>query len=270
MNNPTLKIDTLNCIFKGTYGTIQNGELNFGGLKHEVVFKSPNIDSKEEFLNEIEIFSRNLNHENIITNFGYLKCFNNGFIILEKGHNDNLNDMLIKPKIYKINDALKMDYSLQIAKGMKYLHDECNIIHRDLKPMNIVLGSDKLLKICDFGCASYQCKSINLLVGTAGYVAPEVIIDEKILQPKKIDVFSYGIVLWEIWSRKLPYNSDCYKDGIDLIEKVYHGLRPNIKEVKNSPNFIIELIKDCWNFKSSERPSFMKICKIFEYNKNIS
>jgi len=104
---------------------------------------------------------------------------------------------------------LKMKISREIASGMIYLHSQNPmIIHRDLKPDNILLTSGLQVKIIDFGLsafvkASASAKQQSKIVGTEVYSSPEVLLNRKI--DPKVDVWSFGMTLYELWSGIVPW-----------------------------------------------------------------
>jgi serine/threonine protein kinase len=96
--------------------------------------------------------------------------------------------------------------ALDAARGMLYLHSfQPPLIHRDLKSHNILVTEDWSLKICDFGVARVRAESRNMtgLQGTCAWMAPEVF--QSGLYSELADVFSFGIIMYEIISRKIVY-----------------------------------------------------------------
>ena len=147
--------------------------------------------------------------------------------------------------------------ALDVASGMTYIHEQ-KIMHRDLKSLNILLDENKRAKLCDFGLAriiSYE--PMSGLVGTAQWMAPEVLLS-KPSYDASIDVYSFGIVLWELLTSKVPY------EGVDLglLPKlvVNDGLRPVIPE--GTPPGLATLMSSCWSANPMLRPTFQQITQL--------
>lgn len=95
-------------------------------------------------------------------------------------------------------------FALDIARGMEYIHSQ-GVIHRDLKPENVLIDKDFNLKIADFGiaCEEAYCDSLADDPGTYRWMAPEMI--KRKSYGRKVDVYSFGLVLWELVAGTIPY-----------------------------------------------------------------
>ena len=140
---------------------------------------------------------------------------------------------------------------------MRYVHFQ-KIIHRDLKPSNILIAKDGAIKICDFGIAKLMSMEQQLTtcsIGTQKFLAPEIINEED--YDEKVDVYSFGVLVFAILNKgKLP---------VIKIRDICNGKEAEIPE--SFTNFAKQLINACWNFKTSERPSFDKILHDLSGNK---
>ena len=97
----------------------------------------------------------------------------------------------------------------KIADGLKYLHSR-RIVHRDIKPENILMSSDSDISnpsIIDFGYAKYlsEDKTCSSVLGTLGYIAPEIIRQENYSFP--VDIWGFGVILYSLICGKLPFPS---------------------------------------------------------------
>ncbi|KAH0793466.1 TKL family protein kinase [Histomonas meleagridis] len=149
----------------------------------------------------------------------------------------------------------------EVAQGMAFLHSK-RIIHRDLKTLNVLLDSNCEPKICDFGISRKITESdipMTGLIGTFNYMAPEVI--RKSQYNLKADVFSYGLMLWEMLKRETPYDNK-EKDQMGIAIAIVNGVRPVIP--KGTPKPLERLIKDCWTQEADKRPSFNQILRRME------
>lgn len=157
-------------------------------------------------------------------------------------------------------DLVKFIY--HVAKGMEYISSQC-IIHRDLASRNILVSSQKICKIGDFGMARhmqshggvYERHSRNSKVPVR-WMAPEVLLNNKFTIES--DVYSFGILMWEI----VTLGSTPYKhlQTEEVIEKVARdGERPEKPKYCHSQLF--EIMSKCWSQKPEERPTFKKLVK---------
>lgn len=126
-------------------------------------------------------------------------------IITEYYPGGSLRKYLHQQEPYSLPLNLVLRLSLDIAHGMQYLHTQ-GILHRDLKSENLLLDEDMCVKVADFGisCLESQCGSAKGFTGTYRWMAPEMIKEKH--HTKKVDVYSYGIVLWELFTALIPFD----------------------------------------------------------------
>jgi len=157
---------------------------------------------------------------------------------------------------------------LNVARGMEFLHS-CNLIHRDLKSNNLlvrnIVSTFAEVKICDFGLSRVvdRSKLMTGNVGTVSWIPPEIF--EKKQYNEKCDVYSFGIILWELYYRKVPFSEI---SAFEIPLYVIDGKRPPL--TKELPKGYSKLMKACWFGKSSRRPSFTQIIKALTKMQQIS
>ncbi|KTF88272.1 hypothetical protein cypCar_00031555 [Cyprinus carpio] len=154
----------------------------------------------------------------------------------------------------KITPSLLVDWAMGIAGGMNYLHLH-KIIHRDLKSPNMLITHDDLVKISDFGTSKeLRDKSTKMsFAGTVAWMAPEVIRNEPVSE--KVDIWSFGVVLWEMLTGEIPYKD---VDSSAIIWGVgNNSLQLPLPE--SCPDGFKILLRQCWNCKPRNRPSFRQI-----------
>jgi len=144
------------------------------------------------------------------------------------------------------------------ARGMAYLHSgNPPVLHRDLKSANLLLDDSYTTKVCDFGLSRLkaQARSMTANCGTVQWMAPEVLANRS--YDEKADVYSFGIIVWELLSRECPY------EGMTAIQCALAVLnrdkRPEIP--KWCPPGLHALIKSCIKKDPSERPTFAEVIK---------
>ncbi|KAE8654350.1 ACT-like protein tyrosine kinase family protein isoform 2 [Hibiscus syriacus] len=158
--------------------------------------------------------------------------------------------------VFKLPSLLKV--AIDVSKGMNYLHQ--TIIHRDLKAPNLLMDENEVVKVADFGVARVKAQSgvMTAETGTYRWMAPEVI--EHKPYDHKADVFSFGIVLWELLTGKLPY--ECLTPLQAAVGVVQKGLRPIIP--KNTNPKLAELLERCWQQDPTLRPDFSEIIETLQ------
>lgn len=217
----------------------------------KVLKKEVNGNEIRYFLSEYEIMNM-LDHPNIVKTFGlFLHEHEPASIVLEFCPT-NLESFV------KVSGVDLVFAIYQIVEGMKYVHFR-HVIHRDLKPTNILIGTDGLIKISDFGISklmSTEQQTMTVGVGTLPYMAPEI-IDNIEDYDEKVDVYSFGVLLFFMLSGgELP--------KIKMSEKM-NGKKAQIPA--SFTKFATELINSCWNFNSKDRPSFSDIlCQLEEHD----
>jgi len=145
--------------------------------------------------------------------------------------------------------------ALDICKGMCYLHG-CTppLIHRDLKPHNLLVDENWRVKVCDFGLSKFvDTKHVMTACGTPAYAAPEVLRNSD--YSMSADVYSFGIVLWELVTRDILYpNLPPFQIIFAVGTQKSRPLIPN-----HLHKSIVLLIQECWDEDPNRRPTFLAI-----------
>lgn len=182
----------------------------------------------------------------------------NPYVIVTKFYERSLLNAL-RSKENPLKPTDKSIIALGVALGMSHLHS-LQVIHRDLKSANVLLNKYNVPAICDFGLARLmndETSSMTREVGTCHWSAPEVL--ESHSYTNKIDVYSYGILLWELLCQSIPYK------GLTPIQVAFAVVqkkeRPPIP--KDTPKPLKKLIEKCWDQDPSKRPEFEFIAELF-------
>ncbi|CAK9152333.1 unnamed protein product [Ilex paraguariensis] len=245
-------------IASGSYGDLYRGtyrtqEVAIKVLKAECV----SSDVQREFAQEVYIM-RKVRHKNVVQFIGACTKPPSLCIVTEYMSGGSVYDYLHKLKgTFKLPSLLKV--AIDISKGMNYLHQH-NIIHRDLKAANLLMDENEVVKVADFGVARVKAQTgvMTAETGTYRWMAPEVI--EHKSYDHKADVFSFGIVLWELLTGKLPYEYlTPLQAAVGVVQK---GLRPTIP--KQAHPKLAELLERCWRCDPTLRPDFSVITEILQ------
>ncbi|EAY22444.1 TKL family protein kinase [Trichomonas vaginalis G3] len=152
--------------------------------------------------------------------------------------------------------------AMQMARGLHKCQKQ-NIVHRDIKPGNVLIDEKFMPIICDFGIAGIIDfeHPMTRRCGTLAYMAPELYNSK--FYDTYADVFSYGIILYEMSEKKHAYDGET-RESMKAILKDGH-VRPKFSN--KTPEKMRELIERCWDFNPDNRPSFGQIYKMFAEGK---
>lgn len=175
-----------------------------------------------------------------------------GKSLFDRLHRHRKSDILLSPTRLTI-------IAYEVAVGMERLHS-LDIVHRDLKTLNILLDDEENGCVADFGLSGMIKDNQELCggVGTPHYTAPEVLSHAR--YGPQVDAFSYGVVLWEMLTREVPYEGMSHVAIYEFV--VTRGWRLSIPS--ESPNGLRRLISRCWTKNPNDRPSFSEIVQLFE------
>ncbi|XP_069569328.1 ephrin type-B receptor 4a [Brachyistius frenatus] len=244
----------------GEFGEVCRGRLRVPGKKENYVaiktLKGGYTDKqRRDFLSEASIMGQ-FQHPNIIHLEGIITASCPVMILTEFMENGALDSFL------RLNDSQFTPIQLVgmlrgIASGMKYLA-EMSYVHRDLAARNILINSNLVCKVSDFGLSRFLQENSSDPTYTSSlggkipirWTAPEAIAFRKFTSAS--DVWSYGIVMWEVMSfGERPYWDMSNQDVINAIEQDYRLPPP-----PDCPTHLHQLMLDCWQKDRSARPRF--------------
>ncbi|XP_059556901.1 mitogen-activated protein kinase kinase kinase 7 isoform X3 [Myotis daubentonii] len=252
------EIEVEEVVGRGAFGVVCKAKWR---AKDVAIKQIESESERKAFIVELRQLSR-VNHPNIVKLYG--ACLNPVCLVMEYAEGGSLYNVLhgAEPLPY-YTAAHAMSWCLQCSQGVAYLHSmqPKALIHRDLKPPNLLLvAGGTVLKICDFGTACDIQTHMTNNKGSAAWMAPEVF--EGSNYSEKCDVFSWGIILWEVITRRKPFD-EIGGPAFRIMWAVHNGTRPPL--IKNLPKPIESLMTRCWSKDPSLRPSMEEIVKIMTH-----
>lgn len=224
----------------------------------------------DAFRKELLIMLR-FRHPNLVLLMGAVTRTLPYSLILELCSGGTIFELLHRRRLFDLSWRQRMKILIDVAKAMNYLH-LCSpvIIHRDLKSLNVLLAEHvadeydtPVAKVSDFGLSTWAPftsigpdpdESCQSLVGTYHWMAPEIIQSKP--YNERIDSFAFGILVFEIASRTIPYEGSSLSP-VQLARAVTEGLRPDVGKLDAScPQPVRDLMIQCWSHNPYDRPSF--------------
>ncbi|XP_063448062.1 serine/threonine-protein kinase B-raf-like isoform X3 [Mytilus trossulus] len=260
------QIQVYSKIGSGSFGTVYRGHYHgFVAIKRLNV-TDPTPQQLKAFKNEVAVL-RKTRHTNVLLFMGWTS--KPWLAIITQWCEGSSLYKHLHVQEHKFEMITLMEISRQTAQGMDYLHAK-SIIHRDLKSNNIFLTDILTVKIGDFGLATVKTRwsgshQFQQPTGSILWMAPEVIrMQEDNPYTNQSDVYSFGIVLYELMTGQLPYGNISNKDQIlFMVGKGY--LRPDYSKIRtDSPKRLKILFQDCCKFEREQRPLFPQILSVLE------
>lgn len=233
------RYELLNIIGEGGMGKVYRAYDNL--LKREIAIKILELEGKNmvEILEREALITANLTHPFIVSMFDVGEIRGKPFIAMEFVEGRSLKDVMME-KIFGEEEIIKL--ALDLLSALSYAHSK-GVIHRDIKPSNILITSSGHPKLADFGIAKafhLPWKFDEERIGSPSYMAPEVIEGSK--YDHRADLFSTGVVLYEMLCGKHPFRKKTYSETIKAIKK----------ETPPPPSFMREGIMKGWDFVISK------------------
>jgi len=245
----------------GGYGEVFKAE--WKGTEVAVKMLASDVITREmieDFKAEVRLMTT-LRHPNVVLFMAASTKPPNMCIVMEYMGLGSLYDLLHNELIESIPFHLKAKMAYQSAKGMHFLHS-CGIVHRDLKSLNLLLDIKWNVKVSDFGLTKFKedLKQGSVkMVGSVHWMAPEIIMESPDADCFMADVYSFGIVLWELLTREQPYEGMNF--SAVAVSVIRDGLRPqmppNVRKLCSAE--FEQLIYRSWNEDADARPNFFEL-----------
>ncbi|KAJ6902787.1 serine/threonine-protein kinase pakF-like [Populus alba x Populus x berolinensis] len=244
----------------------QIGQGSCGTVYHALWYGSDvavKVFSKQEYSDDIILAFRQevslmkrLRHPNVLLFMGAVTSTQRLCIVTEFLPRGSLF-RLLQRNTAKLDWRRRVHMALDIARGMNYLH-HCNppIIHRDLKSSNLLVDKNWTVKVGDFGLSRLKHETYLTTKtgkGTPQWMAPEVLRNEP--SDEKSDIYSYGVILWELSTEKIPWDN---LNSMQVIGAVGF-MNQRLEIPKDVDPQWASIIESCWHSDPRCRPTFQEL-----------
>uniref|UniRef100_A0A8C7XEJ1 Tyrosine-protein kinase n=1 Tax=Oryzias sinensis TaxID=183150 RepID=A0A8C7XEJ1_9TELE len=247
MNRKDLKLQQV--IGKGEFGDVMVGD--YRGTK--VAVKCIKNDATAQaFIAEASVMTQ-MRHNNLVQLLGVIVEENGSlYIVTEYMAKGCLVDYLRSRGRTVLGGEALLKFAIDVCEAMAYLETN-NFVHRDLAARNVLVSDDNIAKVSDFGLTKEASSTQDTAKLPVKWTAPEALREKNF--STKSDVWSYGILLWEIYSfGRVPYPRIALKDVVPRVEKGYKMDCPD-----GCPEVVYNIMKQCWNLDPGARPSFQML-----------
>ncbi|XP_021895021.1 receptor-like serine/threonine-protein kinase At1g78530 isoform X2 [Carica papaya] len=270
-----LKLSNKDIIGSGGYGTVYKLAINESAAFAVKRLNRGTAERDRGFERELEAMV-DIKHRNIVTLHGYYTAPHYNLLIYELMPNGSLDSFLHDKK--ELDWPARYKIALGAARGISYLHHDCipHIIHRDIKSSNILLDQGMEARVSDFGLATLmepdKTHVSTFIAGTFGYLAPEYFDTGK--ATAKGDVYSYGVVLLELLTKKKPTDEAFFEEGTKLVTWVKGVIQDKREEnvidssLQSYPideiNHVFNIALMCLEPEPAIRPTMAEVVKMLE------
>ncbi|CAI9302093.1 unnamed protein product [Lactuca saligna] len=293
INRATENFSSETLVGDGGFGMVYRGQLSKDWRHRLVAIKRLDhngYQGNKEFLNELNLVA-SFDHSNIIRFVGYCDDENEKIIVCAYATNGSLDYHLQNPNLrWHLTWEQRLKICLGAARGIEYLHSgrmSSEVIHRDMKSANILLDDNMDAKICDFGLSRLDSTNepdtgvFTKVAGTRFYMDP--IYNERSRLTKESDIYSFGVVMFEMSSGMMAYIPSRIEDSkgrylIDLVRSYYDDhkfvdklIDPAMKGQIDMSSFdkFNKIAHECISLDISKRPRMDKLITTIEEALNI-
>ncbi|XP_014502686.2 LEAF RUST 10 DISEASE-RESISTANCE LOCUS RECEPTOR-LIKE PROTEIN KINASE-like 2.8 isoform X2 [Vigna radiata var. radiata] len=265
---------------QGGFGAVYKGKLR-SGLDVAVKMLTKSNDNGQDFINEVATIGT-IHHVNVVRLIGYCVHRKTRALVYEFMSNGSLDKYIFsKEESTHLSYEKIHEISLGIARGIAYLHQGCDmqILHFDIKPHNILLDDNFVPKVSDFGRAKLHATIdgvVNMTAarGTLGYMAPELYYNNMGGVTYKADVYSFGMLLMEMTSKRRNSNPDAEHSSQNYFPFWIYDQFKTEKNIdmqyasSEEENILVKrmflIALWCIQLNPSDRPSMKKVIEMLE------
>nr|XP_007161519.1 hypothetical protein PHAVU_001G076100g [Phaseolus vulgaris]ESW33513.1 hypothetical protein PHAVU_001G076100g [Phaseolus vulgaris] len=264
---------------QGGFGVVYKGKLR-SGLDVAVKMLTKSNDNGQDFMNEVATIGR-IHHVNVVRLIGYCVDGKKRALVYEFMSNGSLDKYIFsKEESTPLSYEKIYEISIGIAGGIAYLHQGCDmqILHFDIKPHNILLDDNFVPKVSDFGLAKLHATidgvvNITAPRGTLGYMAPELFYKNMGGVSYKADVYSFGMLLMEMASKRRNSNPQAENSSQHyfpfwIYDQFQEDKNIDIRDASEDDNILVQkmflVALWCIQLNPSDRPSMNKVIEMLE------
>ncbi|XP_078000343.1 ankyrin repeat and protein kinase domain-containing protein 1-like isoform X1 [Glandiceps talaboti] len=230
----------------------------------QIVVQAIITESEKKLILEEARKLASVHHRNVVPLYGVCMTPKYYGLVMEYMAHGSLSSLL-KQEGVPLSWPLRTKFLHETSQGMNFLHTmgSYKIYHMDLKTPNLLIDEHDTIKIADFGLSKVKgaTKTKPTAAGGAGtvtHIPPEHLEDYNCIVTEKFDVFSFGVVMWEVLTREEPFKAAQNTAHVGIA--ILTGKRPNLNDVPHdAPEELKTLMTKCWNQDPKNRPYFSTI-----------